>query len=314
MTISTPVAFLIFNRPELTEIVFKAIAQVRPLKLLVIADGPRFPEETEKCEKARAVIEKVDWDCQVLKNFSDVNLGCKRRVSSGLDWVFKNCEEAIILEDDCLPAPSFFYFCTTLLNKYRNDERVMMISGDNFQSGRKNNDYSYYFSKYTHIWGWASWRRSWQQYDVDLKTWPEYKRLAIFGSICEDPCEEKYWRDIFDSTFRGAIDTWDYQWTYACWSQNGLSIMPTSNLVSNIGFGPGATHTFGDSYYARLPTIDIWEIKHPPFVVRNRDADIYTFEYVLGSKSLKEIVTFRSKIENHLWSIRERIKLWVYGF
>jgi hypothetical protein len=286
--LKTPVAFLIFNRPDLTSIVFDAIAQAKPKKLLVVADGPRFPEEAVKCRQARAVVERVDWDCEVLTNFSEINLGCKHRVSSGLDWVFSEVEEAIILEDDCLPAPSFFYFCQTLLEHYRDDERIMHISGNNFQFGQSRTEYSYYFSKYSHIWGWASWRRAWKYYDVNIKTWSQYKGLDRLSYICENPCEQQYWIDIFDRVFNGAIDTWDYQWIYTCWSQSGLSILPDSNLVSNIGFGVDGTHTSNsENRLAKLPLTDIWEIKHPQFFVRHREADNYTFNFVLSPQNMK---------------------------
>jgi len=287
MPLLTPVAFLIFNRPDLTEIVFESIRKAKPNKLLVVADGPRCAEEERKCEKARKIINKVDWDCELMINFSDKNLGCKQRVFSGLNWVFSEVEEAIILEDDCLPSLSFFFFCQTLLERYRHDERIFMISGDNFQTGQSRTAYSYYFSKYSHIWGWASWRRAWQHYDVDMKTWPEYKKLNLIRSVCEDLYEQKYWINIFDTVFSGAVDTWDYQWLYTCWSQNGLSILPDSNLISNIGFGRGATHISGESPWARLSVTDIWEIKHPPFIVENHEADNYTFEFHYGGKNMK---------------------------
>ena len=133
--LNTPVAFLIFNRPETTHRVFAEIARARPRRLLIVADGPRSEADADKCRAARAVIERVDWQCDILTNYSDINLGCKRRISSGLSWVFEQCEEAIVLEDDCLPDPTFFRFCAELLDKYRNDQRIMMISGNNFQSG-----------------------------------------------------------------------------------------------------------------------------------------------------------------------------------
>lgn len=156
--LTTPVAFIIFNRPDTTEKVFAEIAKAKPPKLLVIGDGPRVSRqgEAEKVAAARSIIQCVDWDCEVQTNFSDVNLGCKRRVSSGIDWVFEQVEEAIILEDDCLPDPTFFRFCEELLARYRHDQRIGMISGDNFQFGSRRNDDSYYFSKYVHIWGWAT--------------------------------------------------------------------------------------------------------------------------------------------------------------
>jgi len=305
----TPVVLILFNRPDLTKIVFEAIAQVKPAQLLVIADGPREPEEAEKCNKARAVIERVDWNCQILTNFSDKNLGCKRRVSSGLDWVFSIVEEAIILEDDCLPAPTFFSFCETLLKRYRYDERIMMISGNNFQRGQNKTEYSYYFSKYSHIWGWASWRRAWRHYDVDMKTWPKFKKMNWLCSVCTDSYEQRYWMDRFDSVFDGAIDTWDYQLLYAYWCQSGLAILPNSNLVSNIGFRLDATHTFADSPWARLPTTDIWEIKHPPSLVRHRDADTYTFNYFYGGKDMRRNAPPLYRAKHYVKSLRNRLIL-----
>jgi hypothetical protein len=286
------------------------IATANPEKLLVVADGPRFPEENEKCRKARAIIDNVDWDCEVLTNFSDANLGCKKRLSSGLDWVFSKTDEAIILEDDCLPAPSFFNFCQTLLQYYRNDERVMMISGDNFQLGQEEYDYSYYFSKYTHTWGWASWRRAWKHYDVTMKKWPEYKKMGLIETICENPDEQNYWTRIFDLTFEGKIDTWDYQWCYACWTQNGLSILPSINLVSNIGFGPEATHTFISKPNAGLPTQDIWKIKHPPFVFRNRGADDDTFRNILAGSGRPGGNGLRTRLIEGLAKLGKRAGSW----
>lgn len=225
MCFSTPVAFFIFNRPDKTRAVFESIRKIQPKKLLVVADGPRFSEEIIKCDQARSVIEQVDWDCDVLTNLSDKNLGCKYRISSGLDWVFSEVEEAIILEDDCVPALSFFDFCQDMLKYYRYDERVMHIAGNNFQSGKSRTDYSYYFSKYTHIWGWASWRRAWKFYDVDMHTWPECKKLKLICSVFDSRDEQQYWTEIFDSVYEGRIDTWDYQWYYTCWFQNGISTL-----------------------------------------------------------------------------------------
>jgi hypothetical protein len=307
--LDTPVAFIIFNRPDLTEIVFEAIRQAKPKKLLVIADGPRFPEEAEKCEKARAVIKKVDWECEVLTNFSDKNLGCKRRVSSGIDWVFSEVEEAIILEDDCLPTQSFFYFCQTLLDHYRHDERVMHIGSNNFQNGKNITESSYYFSKYPHIWGWASWRRAWQYYDIDMKTWLDYKKLDLISLACNDSYEHRYWTNIFEGAFSGAINTtWDYQWTYAIWCQNGLSIVPQTNLVSNLGFREDATNTFGENPLAKISTTDIWEISHPCFLLINQTNDTYTFDYLFDGRAMKEADTIRGRIRRYATNIKQGIK------
>lgn len=310
MSLSVPVVFIVFNRPDLTERVFEAIARAKPEKLLIIADGPRLPEEVERCQKARAVIEKIDWDCEVLKNYSEDKLGCGLRVSTGLDWVFSEVEEAIILEDDCLPAHSFFNFCQTLLEYYRNDERVMHISGDNFQFGQSRTDYSYYFSKYTHNWGWATWRRAWNYFDRDMSTWPEFKRAKMIELVCEERCEQEHFGTAFDRSHEGAIDAWGYKWLYACWSQNGLSILPSFNLVSNIGFGPDGTHTnIKEGPLAELPINDIWDIRHPPFVVRQVDADTHTFDYVFGGKRRRESDTLRAKIRRYSSVIKRILKL-----
>lgn len=311
MSLSTPVAFLIFNRPELTEIVFEAIAQAKPKKLFAIADGPRFPEEAEKCHKTRAVIEKVDWDCEVLTNFSEKNLGCGRREASGFDWVFSQVEEAIFLEDDTLPTPSFFNYCQTLLERYRHDERIMHISGNNLQFGKSRTDYSYYFSKHMHAWGWASWRRAWKAYDYHMKTWPEFKKARMLEWVCEDPYEQRYWANIFDQMYEDPqiIDTWDYQWIYTLWSQNGLSILPDSNLVSNIGYAhPDATHTSAKEPWSELPTSDIWEVSHPPFIVRHREADAYTFDHIFGGKAMRERDTFSAKLSHRISAFNRKIK------
>lgn len=274
-----PVAFIIFNRPDTTEKVFEEIRRARPPKLLVVADGPRADNsgDAEKCRAARAIIERVDWPCDVLTNYSDSNLGCKRRVSSGLNWVFDNVEEAIILEDDCLPHHTFFRFCEELLYKYRNDERVMMISGDNFQLGRKRTDYSYYFSRYNHIWGWASWRRAWKHYDVNMKLWPEIRDSNWLDDIFHNKNTVRYWRKIFDNVYQGKVGTWDYQWTFACWVQSGLSILPNTNLISNIGFGPNSTHTTGESEFSNMQIEPVnFPLAHPSFILRDALADIFT--------------------------------------
>jgi hypothetical protein len=296
MRVESPVVFIIFNRPQTTMTVFKAIAAAEPKMLLVVADGPRFPDEARQCEKTREIIRGVNWRCEVMQNFSSQNLGCGSRVSTGLDWAFSLVDEAIVLEDDCIPAPSFFPFCETLLRRFKDDERVMHINGNNFQFGVKRTRHSYYFSKYPHIWGWATWRRAWKHYDFQMRTWPEFKKTGMIDLVCDDPLESHYWQNNFDDAHSGRIDTWDYQWIYTCWSQGSLSVTPGSNLVSNIGFGTSATHTHGTSPLAALPREDIWELSHPDFLVRHRAADLYTFDQVFGGKYMREGNRLRSAI------------------
>ena len=282
----TPVAFLIFNRPETTARVFEEIRKARPKKLFVVADGPRLDnqKDIEGCTAAREIIDKVDWDCEVIKNYSEVNLGCKKRVSSGITWVFENTEEAIFLEDDCLPHQSFFRYCEELLSYYRSDERIMMISGDNFQDGRKVTDNSYYFSSYSHIWGWASWRRAWQMYDVEMKLWPAIKKTKYLEYWLSNKKAVAHWNEEFQRLYSNKIDTWDFQFLFACWINHGLSILPEVNLISNIGFGTDALHT-GDknNRASNIPVKEIaFPLRHPELLIRNLEADIYEEEnYIL---------------------------------
>jgi hypothetical protein len=298
MSLSTPVAFIIFNRPDTTTKVFETIRQAKPQKLLVVADGSRIdrPDEAEKCAATRAVIDRVDWECEVITNYSDINLGCKHRVSSGIDWVFSQVEEAIILEDDCLPAPSFFQFCQTLLEKYRYDERIMMISGNNFQPENDRVKNSYYFSKYASIWGWATWRRAWKHYDVEMSSWQQFRDKGLLNAVCNDPIEIEYWLKIFNDVSEDFIDTWDYQWGYTCWQQSGMCIMPSVNLISNIGFRDDATHTLGESPWAEMKVGSINNIIHPTFILNDRGADMDMFDRVFGGKTLKFNRTIYGKI------------------
>jgi hypothetical protein len=297
--LKTPVAFIIFNRPETTKRVFAEIAKARPPKLLVIADGPRadHPDDAEKCAATHAIIDGVDWDCEVLTNYSDVNLGCKHRVSSGLDWVFNTVEEAIILEDDCLPNPTFFQFCEEMLEKYRDDERIAMISGDNFQFGKKRTEYSYYFSRYPHIWGWASWRRVWNNYDVDMKMWPEIRDGGWLQDLLRDKKVMRFWNSKFDAVYRRKIDTWDYQWVFSRWINNELAILPNVNLVSNIGFGPEAAHTKHRNRFSELETeAIIFPISHPFYVIRDHIADNITEKNEFSGQTILHKLVNRLKL------------------
>jgi hypothetical protein len=270
--------------------VFNEIAKVKPTKLLVIADGPRIgkPKEVEKCQKTRDIINKIDWPCEVIKNYSEVNLGCKKRVSSGITWAFNEVEEAIFLEDDCLPDISFFHFCEDLLARYRYDDSVGLISGDNFQFGRRRGDASYYFSKFVHIWGWASWRRAWKHYDVDIEFWPEYKQLNSLAKIHSNKRDIKYWTHIMDEVYDGHIDTWDYQWVLTHWVNNMKAITPQVNLISNIGFGNQATHTKVVSKFSNVRRQAItFPLKHPNDLNIHEKADIYSAKTIFSNSAIK---------------------------
>jgi hypothetical protein len=305
--LKTPVVLMIFNRPDTTEKVFEKIRQAKPPLLLVIADGARAdkPGEDQKCAAARAIIDQVDWDCQVLKNYSEINLGCGMRPATGLDWVFEIVEEAIILEDDCVPHPTFFRFCEEMLECYRHDERIMSISGQNVQFGQKRTDYSYYFSRYNHCWGWATWRRAWQYYDFDMKLWLEIRDNNILKDILVDPDATKSWTNIFQSAYEKCHNTWDYQFTFACWVQNSLNIIANANLVSNIGHGPEASHTNDESSpFSNMLAEPIgFPLKHPPFMVRNQQADDFT-ENILFNYHPRLFKRVQRKIKNIIRPIK----------
>jgi predicted O-linked N-acetylglucosamine transferase (SPINDLY family) len=277
--LKTPVCFIIFNRPDVTQRVFEKIREAKPPKLLVIADGARANKigEQEKCLAARAIIHQVDWKCEVLTNYSDVNLGCRKRIYTGLDWVFSQVEEAIILEDDCLPDPSFFRFCEELLEEYRHNTKIMLVSGQNLQFGQKRRNYSYYFSRYNHCWGWATWKRAWQYYDDTMELWPLVKNENWLFDILQDEQAFRYWSATFQGMYEG-FDTWDYPWLFACYINQGLSVLPNINLVSNIGFGKEGTHaTDTNSILANIPVEEMqFPLKHPPFIVRDTQADNFT--------------------------------------
>lgn len=263
---STPILFIIFNRPDTTQIVFNQLKQLKPRKLYISADGPRKHKEgeAEKCRLTREVVNQIDWECDVKKLFNDDNLGCKKAVSNAITWFFENEEQGIILEDDVVPSNSFFNFCSDLLDYYKNDNSIMHISGNNFFSNRMNIQASYYFSIYPHIWGWATWRRAWQLFDPSIIDFPEYKSNKFIEKTLKEKKEKKYWLKKFELVYNNKIDTWDYQWLYAIWKNKGLCITPVRNLATNIGFRDDATHTVKkNSKLAEIPSEEIYNIIHP---------------------------------------------------
>ena len=267
----TPVALIVFKRPETTRRVFAAIANARPSRLLLIADGPRPDRlgESNLCDEVRRIISKVDWPCKVDTNFAVENMGCRRRMISGLNWVFSLVEEAIILEDDCLPDRSFFPYCSELLERYRDQRQVCFIEGFNSLESRFPFTFSYFFSLSTGIWGWATWRRAWQEYDEHIRSWPAVKEAGLLHLLFPDKKLVAYWTRVFDSMYRGTgPNTWDYQWLYTCWTRNWLSVLPGRNLVQNIGFGPEATHTASIDSDLKLPHGEMeFPLRHPPAIL-----------------------------------------------
>ena len=274
------------------------IRNMQPLKLYVAADGYREnkPGEKEVCELTRSIIETVDWQCEVEKLYREKNLGFNAAISSACNWFFENEEEGVILEDDCLPDPTFFSFCQQMLEYFRNEEKIMHIAGANFQFGRIRGQGSYYFSRNSHVWGWASWRRAWKYYDVDMRAFPEFKKTKKINKIVNKWLERAFILNKFEKAYKGKIDTWDYQWNFAIWNQNGLAIIQNKNLISNIGFDKKATHTTtGSSKFSDMSTSPIHDITHPSTIEVNVEADDFSFQaavkdfFAMKLKGIKNI-------------------------
>ncbi len=279
----TPILFLGFNRPDTTARVLQAVRAARPTKLYIAIDGPRpsHPADKNNVQNVRNIFSSIDWPCELHRLFQEENLGCKSAVSSAISWFFDNESEGIIIEDDCLPHSDFFAFCEQLLSRYRHEDKVWCITGDNFQNGQKHGPESYYFSKYNHIWGWASWRRCWLHYDRNLSFWPTWRHTESFKEIFSAEDERGYWTDIFQKTYEGTIDTWDYQWTAAAWRSGGMTATPHSNLVTNIGMGQHATHIKDMNSRLIVPLKPLGlDLVHPDKREIDSDADRYVFENV----------------------------------
>lgn len=272
-----PVLFLLFNRPDLSARVFEEIRRAKPARLYVAVDGPRDGhDEQHLVEDCQRLATDVDWDCEVRTLFREKNLGCGEAVSTAISWFFESEESGIILEDDCLPAPSFFPFVSELLDRYADEPRIMHIGGSNHQRGVKRTDADYYFSRYEHVWGWGSWQRAWQNYDYYIRSWREQRDTqwleGLFGKRGETG---QFWANILDQVKAGKIDTWDYQWRYTIWDHEGCSVIPEANLISNIGFDARATHTRdGASLDANRPLGRLdFPLDHPDIEVLCDEAD-----------------------------------------
>lgn len=277
---STPILLVIFNRPETTRRVFESIRQQKPKYLFVAADGPR-PErvdDIEKCKAARNII-KPDWDCELYTLFRDNNLGCGKGPSQAITWFFSQVEEGIILEDDCVPNPDFFQYCTQLLDHFRDNERISFIGGTNFQRGFKRGIGSYYFSAGNQgTWGWATWKRAWDKFDYYISNIDKGIFSKIIKNFFINPRQREYWMEIFTEVKKNRYNEscWDYQFYFSNWVEGKLAVLPNQNLVRNIGFDTDATHTIGENNpLMNVPLGSIFPIEHNHYIVQDKNADFY---------------------------------------
>jgi hypothetical protein len=268
--LKTPILFIVFNRIDTAREVLASIRGARPERLFIAADGPRPTKdgEAEKCRAVRDyVLAAIDWPCSVQTLFHDENLGCGKAVSGAISWFFNEVEEGIILEDDCVPSASFFPYCEQLLDRYRQDERVMHIAGHNPLGSARAGPFSYYFARNQHCWGWASWRRAWARYSFQIEDLDLFVSGGAIERLFEGRQAREYWLSIFEKMRRLEIDTWDYQWTYAIFKCGGFCINPAKNLVSNIGFRADGTHTLdSDSMFSNNRRYELRALRHPTSV------------------------------------------------
>ena len=286
----TPILFIIFNRPETAKRVFQTIRESKTPRLYVAADGPRSnkPGDAEKCKKTRAIIENVDWDCEVKTLFREGNLGCREGVSGAISWFFEQEEEGIILEDDILPVPTFFRYCEELLEKYRDNTKIGMISGFNPVWKRLQRNNGYLFSIYNHIWGWATWRRSWLQYDYYMKDWPVWRASGTLEKLSKGHKPFVYfWKRWMDIAYAGKSGSWDSQWHFTCWKNGWINILPKYNQTFNIGFFKDieATHPFdevpGYIMESRPEPLE-FPLIHPYEITIDNEIDKFIGQYAYG--------------------------------
>jgi len=292
--LSTPVLLIGFNRIGPLRHVFSAVRAARPARLYFAADGPRTEEERARCEEVRALADEVDWPCELRTRFNDRNMGLRKGVSSALDWFFENEEEGIVLEDDTLPVPDFFTFCEELLARYRHDERIWALMGNNLMDDWKGpTDGDYYFSAhgYGAPWGWASWRRVWKHYDVDMKLWPQLRESPLLKDFFLNGREEEVARIIFERVHSGVMNSWSYQLDLTRIANHGLNILPRVNLVDNIGFDGDGTHTTtaDDPRNKRTARSIEGPLRHPGLIMLDARRDAEYFDRYIGYTTAERI-------------------------
>lgn len=292
--IKVPVLLVIFNRPEKARQVLSRIKEYQPDKLFIAADGPRKSNlnDLRLCEEARKIINLIDWKCEVQTLFQTKNLGCRLAVSSAVNWFFEKMEAGIILEDDCLPNKTFFYFCEEILDKYKDDEEVMHINGTNSQFGNVRGEASYYFSHCPQVWGWATWRRAWKFNDLEMKNLDEFVESKKAFHLFKNKRVAKFWNSLFKHIRRKKVNTWAGPWSYSVMNKEGLAITPNINLVENIGFDELATHTQVGNDFLRQKANFLGEIKHPFEKKANLEADVFLFQKIYKINFLAKIKLF----------------------
>lgn len=278
-----PILLLVYNRYEGTEKLIKILNKIKPKKIYIAADGPKLNNiiDIANCSRVRKLFDKINWRCKIYKKYNNYNLGCKESITRSLNWFFSKVKEGIVLEDDCLPNKSFFRFCNVMLKKYRYNNKIFCISGSNYSKNTKIKS-SYYFSKYPHCWGWASWRRAWKYNETNISFWPKYKKTDIWKKLHTNYIEKIYWEKIFNTTYNNNFNSWAYPWTLSVWKKNGLTIIPKKNFITNIGIGKNTENSFFRNSNDVYKSHSIKKInKHPRIisVAEKNDLEVFYSHY-----------------------------------
>lgn len=270
-----PVVLIVFKRVRLAEKMLKCLENIQPEKLFVVSDGARerVPGEKEAVDRVRELFEQVSWPCEIYRDYAEKNMGCDARVPSGINWAFEYVDEAVILEDDCIPTKDFFVYAEEMLEKYKEDPRVMMIAGSNCMQGYPVKDCCC-FSARTYTWGWATWKRAWKDYCNDGSAWEEIQRNGTFEKTYPRRMRHFVKKEL-DFYYEQQKMPWDYKWWISCMKQEGLCAVPAVNLISNEGFGEDATHTQDAGAYDGQTYALAFPLKFPQTVKRDRKIDKY---------------------------------------
>ncbi len=297
---TTPILVILFNRPDFATKLFQVISELKPPKLYVISDGPRTALEAEAVQKSRDIFNVINWVCEVKKNYSDENLGLRNRISGGISWAFENEERLIILEDDCIPHPDFFPFCDELLTKYKDDTRIMTINGCNLNPDlTRNNSETYFFSKYASSWGWATWKRAWNLYDSEMEGFDNKDVLRNFAyNLPYRYRAASYWYLKLEKVKNAQINSWAYRWMFTLWINNGLAVVPKTNLIQNIGYDMRSTNTKGNLHYINIHTsaLKTNKLKSPQFVIANSTYDKWMEDTIFSKSVLNRLKWIVKKI------------------
>ncbi len=313
MSFPVPILILAWKRPEKLKKLLSQLKKARPRKLYISIDGP---DKTDLCKRkvleSKAVVDDlIDWPCEVNKKYENFNLGCKKGISKGISWLFNFENQGIILEEDCIPDVSFLKFAEEMLNKYRNKKNIFTITGDCFIKNIHKKNQSYFYSKYSHCWGWATWKDRWQIFDKNIKFWPKLKKSYQWKILHPDIIERLYWNKIMDKVYNNKIDSWAYPWSACIWKNNGLTVTPMLNLVTNIGVDSEGTN-FKDksSLLANLPKYELRKFIGPEVIKNDKRLDnkcFYTvFIQINFRKIFKLFKNYSLKILFYLFNIEKK--------